>query len=197
MEGLPQSMTDKRIASGIVLLDEIDAHLHPRWKMRIVEGLRRSFPRIQFIATTHEPLCLRGLGQDEIAVMKKTDEGISIITDVPSPKGLRIDQLLTSDLFGLDSTIDPSVDALFQEYYQLLALPIPNEAQAKRLEELKPMVKQYNILGSSKRDQLVYEAIDSFVAKERNLFDQNIERDIREETKNAVLDIWNDVKMPE
>ncbi len=41
---------------AIVLLDEIEAHLHPSWKIEIVERLRRCFPRVSFIATTHDPL---------------------------------------------------------------------------------------------------------------------------------------------
>ena len=56
LAGLPFSMLDKTNATGIVLLDEIDAHLHPSWKMTIVSDLRSSFPSIKFIATTHEPL---------------------------------------------------------------------------------------------------------------------------------------------
>ena len=47
-------------AEGIVLLDEIGAHLHPRWKMRIVSSFRKALPGVQFIVTTHQPLCLRG-----------------------------------------------------------------------------------------------------------------------------------------
>lgn len=62
-------------AEGIVLIDEIDAHLHPRWKLQIVRRLRRSFPRVQFLVTSHEPLTLRGLNEKEIAVMGRNNEG--------------------------------------------------------------------------------------------------------------------------
>ena len=43
---------------GVVLIDEIDLHLHPRWQRRIMEDLRRVFPKIQFIATTHSPIII-------------------------------------------------------------------------------------------------------------------------------------------
>ncbi len=46
---------------GVVLIDEIDLHLHPKWQRRIVEDLRRTFPKIQFIATTHSPIILQNL----------------------------------------------------------------------------------------------------------------------------------------
>lgn len=51
---------------GLVLIDEIDLHLHPRWQVRLVQGLKRAFPNVQFVATTHSPLILAGLEKDEI-----------------------------------------------------------------------------------------------------------------------------------
>jgi len=58
-------------ASAIVLIDELDAHLHPRWKMRIVSSLRKAFPQVQFIASTHDPLVLRGIRNNEVAVLRR------------------------------------------------------------------------------------------------------------------------------
>ena len=45
---------------GIVLIDEIDIHLHPTWQRQILSQLRRTFPKIQFIVTTHSPLVAGG-----------------------------------------------------------------------------------------------------------------------------------------
>lgn len=47
-------------AQGIVLIDEIEAHLHPRWKVQVMTSLRTALPGMTFIVTTHDPLCLRG-----------------------------------------------------------------------------------------------------------------------------------------
>lgn len=46
---------------GIVLIDEIDLHLHPKWQRRVVEELHQAFPKIQFIATTHSPFIIQSL----------------------------------------------------------------------------------------------------------------------------------------
>ncbi len=46
------------LTSGIVLIDEIDLHLHPKWQWKVVEALKETFPKIQFIATTHSPIIL-------------------------------------------------------------------------------------------------------------------------------------------
>ncbi len=51
---------------GVVLIDELDLHLHPRWQMAVVEGLRRAFPRVQFVVTTHSPLVLASVHNDQV-----------------------------------------------------------------------------------------------------------------------------------
>lgn len=50
---------------GLVLIDELDLHLHPVWQQGLIAGLKHTFPRLQFVATTHSPLLLSGL-EDEL-----------------------------------------------------------------------------------------------------------------------------------
>lgn len=50
---------------GVVLIDELDLHLHPKWQRRIIEDLRRTFPKIQFICTTHSPFLIQSLRSGE------------------------------------------------------------------------------------------------------------------------------------
>lgn len=54
---------------GVVLIDELDLHLHPKWQRRIIEDLRRTFPKIQFIATTHSPFLIQSLRSGEELIM--------------------------------------------------------------------------------------------------------------------------------
>ncbi len=54
---------------GIVLIDELDLHLHPRWQRRIIEDLRTVFPNIQFICTTHSPFLIQSLRSSEELIM--------------------------------------------------------------------------------------------------------------------------------
>jgi uncharacterized protein (TIGR02646 family) len=190
---------DLRLASGIVLIDELDAHLHPRWKMQIVSSLRRTLPGIQFIATTHEPLCLRGLKSGEIAVMRREGKRVQVLTDIPSPAGLRVDQLLTSPLFGLHSTIDPAVDRDFQRYYQLLGKPSLTPPEEDERARLSTVLREAGILGTpvvgqTRRSQLIYDAVDQYLAKEPSL-SLNDRHRFREDTKRKVADIWRDVRI--
>lgn len=55
--------------SGVVLVDELDLHLHPRWQRRLIEDLRTVFPKLQFICTTHSPFLIQALRSGEELVM--------------------------------------------------------------------------------------------------------------------------------
>lgn len=109
-------------AEGIVMIDEIDMHLHPRWKIEIVERLRRVFPRVQFIITTHDPLCLIGTRDDEVHVLSKslTDASTTIVKKFNVPQGVTADQLLTGFWFGLPSTLDRETLGFLEEHRVLL-----------------------------------------------------------------------------
>jgi len=192
--GLDAAPGDFRDCTGIVLLDEIDAHLHPRWKMEIVPSLKRAFPYIQFLATTHEPLCLRGLEEREIVIVRRDGAEVSAEITPISPQGWRVDQLLTSELFGLFSTIDPDVDGEFQEYYWLLSKePDLDPGERARLEDLRSTLPRHNRLGYTRRDQLLYEVIDEFLVDELRIRSPDVRAQRREETKNKIRDIWRRV----
>lgn len=155
------------LAEGVVLLDEIDAHMHPRWKMQIVSALKKTLPRLQFIATTHDPLCLRGLSTGEVIVMKRDIKGRSVpITDLPSIEGLRADQLLTSEYFGLHTTVEPSYQRLFDEYYSLRCKVNPTNKDKKRTIVLRTEIDALGMLGNTRRERLLLDAIDLYLAKE-------------------------------
>ncbi len=60
---------------GIVLIDEIDLHLHPKWQRRIAEDLMRAFPKVQFIATTHSPFVIQSLAPKKGIQLLNLDDG--------------------------------------------------------------------------------------------------------------------------
>ncbi len=178
-------------AEGTVLIDELGAHLHPRWRMRIVPSLRQVFPRVQFLTSTHDPLCLRGLGEGEVVVVKRDpDGGVVAVTDLPSVAGLRVDQLLTSEHFGLNSTIDPELDSLFAEYYLLKAKPHRNASETRRLHELAAQLDELEVLGGTRRERIVLEAADDYLAKAGTLSDPNERLELKAATKRKIAAIW-------
>ncbi|MGB6406045.1 MAG: AAA family ATPase, partial [Planococcus donghaensis] len=54
------------LTPGVILIDELDLHLHPKWQWKIVEDLKRTFPNVQFIATTHAPIIISSCKNGEI-----------------------------------------------------------------------------------------------------------------------------------
>ena len=64
---------------GIVMIDEVDAHLHPAWQRKIADLLRKHFPRVQFILTAHSPLVVAGCRKGEVAVLRREDSNFAII----------------------------------------------------------------------------------------------------------------------
>lgn len=125
-------------AEGIALLDEIEVHLHPTWKISIVERLRRACPNLSFLVTTHDPLCLKGLGPGEIVVLRRDEHHrIYAEADIPPVDHLRSDQLLTSFLFNLPSTRSNATGPMVARYSMLLGRETRSEAEQKEFEELR------------------------------------------------------------
>lgn len=155
---------------GVVIIDELGNHLHPRWRMKIVNALREAFPKLQFIVSTHEPLCLRGLLHGEVVVLVSDKDKQIIALDsqvLPDHNLLRIDQLLTSDLFGLIDTADQDTQEKFDKYYKLLL--IPEEA---RTDDDKAEIARYtaelsekDLIGDTPRSQAIYQLINESFAK--------------------------------
>lgn len=91
---------------GIVLIDEIDLHLHPTWQRRVVPILRAVFPRLQFIVTTHSPLVLTGFAASEVIALTIEDGVVVRRDDVPDLTGysahdvLEEEALFDTDAFG-------------------------------------------------------------------------------------------------
>lgn len=169
-------------AEAVVLIDEIDTHLHPRWKMRVMSSLRRALPGVQFIVTTHDPLCLRGMDDGEVVVLQRNETGrIVQLEDLPSIKGMRADQLLTSDYFGLSSTVDPETELGVALYAARIA-DLPSE----RVEEADRLVRQL-ALGDSALEQVVQSAMLHFL-QERARPRGTLRPDVTIEAVQAIVD---------
>ncbi len=92
--------------SGVVLIDEVCLHLHPKWQLSIVPKLRKLFPNIQFIMTTHSPVVLLGAGKDAIVFRVFRENGHTFVSEPYRGKdmdGMMLNTLVTSSLFDLES----------------------------------------------------------------------------------------------
>lgn len=88
-------------APGLLLLDELELHLHPRWQRRLVDYLRQLLPNFQFVATTHSPLAAQQAAEGELFAIERDTDGPRIVSFAGEPRKLFIHQLLADPMFGV------------------------------------------------------------------------------------------------
>jgi energy-coupling factor transporter ATP-binding protein EcfA2 len=106
-----ERMTD---LTGLVLVDEIDLHLHPSWQREVMATVSTALPKLQFVCTTHSPIVAGTLKREQVFVMDRESDGsVQIALMHERLHGLNADQILTSSYFGLTTTRAPGfVDEL-------------------------------------------------------------------------------------
>ncbi|HRC56326.1 MAG TPA: AAA family ATPase [Kofleriaceae bacterium] len=103
-----------QLAEGVVLIDELDLHLHPAWQRRIVADLQRTFPRLQVIATTHSPQVLSSVRREQVRVLS----GSSLRPFLEHVEG-RDSNALLEDVFGV-SARPAAVESELKQIFDLL-----------------------------------------------------------------------------
>ena len=156
-------------AEAIVLLDEIEVHLHPTWKIEIVARLRKAFPRVSFLATTHDPLCLKGLHDGEIVVLRLgEDDRVVANQGLPSAENLRIDQILTSDFFGVRATSSSTVQNQIKRYSKLMGKKKRTAKEQAEFERLRVDLEPINSWSDTPAEKHVEAAIRTTLFKGRS-----------------------------
>lgn len=124
---------------AIVVVDEIDLHLHPAWQRKLVPFLTERFPNTQFIATAHSPLTVQAAEGANLAVLRRPEgkDYVEIDNRPESVRGWRVDQILTSDLFGLYSSRSPSVDRLYKRNEELAVKGRLTKAEKKEFAAIQ------------------------------------------------------------
>lgn len=104
---------------GIIMIDEVDMHLHPNWQQTVLSSLATAFPNIQFIVTTHSPQALSTVHRENIRLLGTNAEGQMVVSEP------------LADSYG-----EPSNDVLQAIMHVDPQPPVPEKAQLERLTEL-------------------------------------------------------------
>ncbi len=124
---------------GIVLIDEVDMHLHPEWQKRIVEDLHFIFPKVQFIMTTHSPSILANVKKEHVVLL---DNG-KVYEPSNTTYGRDITAIL-KEMMHVDVRPE-EVTNLIDEFYRLIS--------DEKYEDAKNMLEKLeNILGRNDSD---------------------------------------------
>jgi len=124
---------------AVVLIDEIDLHLHPKWQREIMRYLSERFINTQFIVTAHSPLIVQAAEDQNANIVVLRREGDEVIIDQNHEEihGWRVDQLLASDLFGLEGSRSKKYEDLLTKRRAILGkskLTAHDKKELKRLE---------------------------------------------------------------
>jgi len=135
-------------STGIVLVDEVDLHLHPRWQRDILSQLTKVFPNIQFVVSTHSPVIVVGAAEiAQVINLNKINEDENLIYDHTYISN--VGQVLLSDLFGLNYLYSPEWDDKIEERNSLLSKQVLTEDEKKRLAELDEEMKGLTAIPNS------------------------------------------------
>lgn len=123
---------------GLVMIDEIDMYLHPQWQQKIVSILKRIFPKVQFVITTHSPQVLSTLKKDQIRILGTDAEGRYIAESPGSSPYSRPSNEALANIFNVNPTpkVEESDDIVkVQQLYRTGQFEEAEELRRKLLVE--------------------------------------------------------------
>lgn len=153
---------------SLILLDEPDTHLNPLWKWRYLEFLDKVVQRpksTQIILNTHDPLVIGGLKKEEVRIFRTTKEGkLEVEQPEFDPRGLGVEGILTSELFGLPTTIDEYTQEMLNERNNLLVKQQKGQLNEEEQAKLRKIFDKLESLGFSNtfRDPLYQKFIVAY-----------------------------------
>ena len=152
----PNAIDAEGRVHGILLIDEVEQHLHPRMQRGIFEALKRLFPKLQIIATTHSPLVIQGVGTSEILSLHREGSAIRL-APLRDYSGYSVEDLLTAEELFETPPFAAEIEDLRTEYGRLVSkvsLSIEERDQlsvlGKRLADLRvlsalPEAESFNV----------------------------------------------------
>lgn len=130
--------------SGLLLIDEIENHLHPKWQKKILGIIRRTFPNLQIILTTHSPFVVSSIeGARVYTCVSKGDHSV-IEDETDKYTHLPVEEILASDVFAVSSFNDEITDLMKKRKEKIEAGDMQGAKEIEiRLVEINPEYFMY------------------------------------------------------
>lgn len=134
-------------ADSLFLLDEPDTHLNPSWAVKYLSFLKEFVPAEKsshVVIATHNPLAIAELSRGQVQIMWRSEENLRVYASPPAfdPKGLGFAGVLTSDMFGMDTTLDSQTQRLLRLRRRLVEKSTPTKSDLRRLAKLNEEVNR-------------------------------------------------------
>jgi len=133
--------------SAVVLVDEIDLHLHPQWQRDVIPYLSRAFPNTQFFVTTHSPMVLQSAKDINLFVLKHNEEGMVSVehSDIHDFRGWTVEEILRETMGLQDDVHSDEYQRLISEFNTSLDKN-DREKMQKAYDEIIPLLHPNNPL---------------------------------------------------
>ncbi len=156
---------------ALFLLDEPDTHLNPVWGIQYLDfidqvvGERKTS---QIVMATHNPLVISSLERRQVRIMERDDDTGEIIAYTPEerPRGMGVASILTSDLFGLRSSLDLPTQRLMDQRRELAAQETLSEEERAELTRLNRQLKDIDFSISTVQDPLYHDFVLEMTRRE-------------------------------
>lgn len=122
---------------GLVLIDELDLHLHPKWQLGLIPTLKRVFPKLQFIVTTHSPMVLPGLSREEVVILGTNKEGNVVAQESPESPALLTGSEIYRIFFGIDRLHPSDLGEALRRYSFLIADPLRSDKEDEEMHDIR------------------------------------------------------------
>ena len=109
---------------GVVLIDEVDLHLHPAWQQKVIDNLMNIFPKVQFIVSTHAPAIISSVKTDKLSILSNKE----VCMTANQVYGKDVNSVM-KEIMGVNDRPDQFVE-LFEKFYRLLSEKKYDEAGA-------------------------------------------------------------------
>ena len=135
---------------GIILIDEFDKHLHPKWQSQLVAKLANTFPKVQFIMTTHNPMSILDREPNEITIIKEIDGEVTAVRG-KGTKTMDVSTVLL-EYFGVESTISETMQEKINTFNRL---KLQKNLTHEEVQELKNVE---SFLGNTVASNFIYDS---------------------------------------
>ena len=150
----PSDLQDK---PGILIIDEVDAHLHPSWQRRVIPTITSHFPNLQIFCSTHSPLMLAGLREGQVHLLKLDEHGkITASRNESDIIGWTADEILRNFL-DVPNPTDIITAAHITRLQELRRQETLSDSETRELEQLRQTVSRELLLGPREAQAELFE----------------------------------------
>jgi ABC-type multidrug transport system ATPase subunit len=188
---------------SLILLDEPDTHLNPIWKWRYLEFLEevvQEEKNTQIIINTHDPLVIGGLTKEQVRIFSEDEKG-KILASQPEidPKGLGVEGILTSELFGLPTILDEETQRKLDRRNELLFKQQKTKLTTNEKVELRRLFSELENLGFSEtfRDPIYQKFIVAYKDRIKKITKESYTKEELNEQNKVALEILEELKREE